>query len=78
MRGTAHDVIQPIEDYRDYLLLLVRLPKLETLPSAPKVDASDVVQQAILHAHESRAPVPGARPEGEWLAWCSVRFWPTP
>jgi RNA polymerase sigma-70 factor (ECF subfamily) len=66
MRGTAHEVIQPIEDYRDYLLLLVRL-QLGS-PLRAKVDASDVVQQAILHAHESRAQFRGTT-EGEWLAW---------
>jgi RNA polymerase sigma-70 factor (ECF subfamily) len=33
-----------------------------------KLDASDVVQQAILHAHERRAQFRGGS-EGEWLAW---------
>ena len=66
MRRTARDDIRSIEDYRDYLLLLVRLqmgPRLRA-----KLDASDVVQQAILHAHERRAQFRGAT-EGEWLAW---------
>ena len=66
MRRDARDDIRSIEDYRDYLLLLVRLqmgPRLRA-----KVDASDVVQQAILHAHERRAQFRGTT-EGEWLAW---------
>jgi RNA polymerase sigma-70 factor (ECF subfamily) len=33
-----------------------------------KLDASDVVQQAILQAHERRDQFRG-RTEGEWLAW---------
>jgi RNA polymerase sigma-70 factor, ECF subfamily len=66
MRRTARDSIRPIEDYRDYLLLLVRL-RVGSRPRA-KVDASDVVQQAILHAHQRRAQFRGET-EGEWLAW---------
>ena len=66
MRRPPHDAIQPIEDYRDYLLLLIRL-QLGSRLSA-KVDASDVVQQAILNAHENRAQFRGTT-EGEWLAW---------
>ena len=66
MRPTARDDIRRIEDHRDYLLLLVRLqigPRLRA-----KLDASDVVQQAILQAHERRDQFRG-RTEGEWLAW---------
>jgi RNA polymerase sigma-70 factor, ECF subfamily len=66
MRFDARDDIRSVEDYRSYLLLLVRLqmgPRLRA-----KVDASDVVQQAILHAHERRAQFRGAT-EGEWQAW---------
>lgn len=62
----AGDDIRPIEEHRDYLLLLVRLqirPRLRA-----KMDASDVVQQAILQAHESRDQFRGGS-EGEWLAW---------
>jgi RNA polymerase sigma-70 factor (ECF subfamily) len=66
MRRTAHDAIQSIEDYRDYLMLLVRLQMGSRLRA--KVDASDVVQQAILHAHQSRGQFRGTT-EGEWLAW---------
>jgi RNA polymerase sigma-70 factor (ECF subfamily) len=66
VRCDAHDDFRSVEDYRNYLLLLVRVqmgPRLRA-----KVDASDVVQQAILHAHESRAQFRGAT-EGEWQAW---------
>jgi RNA polymerase sigma-70 factor (ECF subfamily) len=66
MRCDAREDIRSVEDYRNYLLLLVRLeigPRLRA-----KVDASDVVQQTILHAHERRAQFRGAT-EGEWQAW---------
>ncbi len=66
MRRDARDDRRSVEDYRKYLLLLVRIqmgPRLRA-----KVDASDIVQQAILHAHERRAQFRGAT-EGEWQAW---------
>ena len=66
MRHDVKDAIRSIEDYRDYLMLLVRLQLGSRLRA--KVDASDVVQQAILHAHERRGQFRGGT-EGEWLAW---------
>ncbi len=66
MRRDTRDEIRPVEDYRNYLLLLVQLQLGGRLRA--KVDASDVVQQAILHAHERRAQFRGAT-EGEWQAW---------
>ena len=66
LQRTPGDDVWSIEDYRDYLLLLVRL-QIGTRLRA-KLDASDVVQQAILHAHERRAQFRGET-EGEWLAW---------
>ena len=66
MRHTSPDAIRPIENYRDYLKLLVRLQMGARLRE--KLDASDIVQQAVLYAHERRAQFRGAT-EGEWLAW---------
>ena len=66
MDRTADTDDRPLEDYRDYLRLLARLqldPRLRA-----KLDASDVVQQAILQAHEGRAQFRGST-EAEWLAW---------
>jgi RNA polymerase sigma-70 factor (ECF subfamily) len=66
MRPDARDNVLSVEDYRSYLLLLVRLQKGPR--QRGKLDASDVVQQAILHAHERRAQFRGAT-EGQWQAW---------
>jgi RNA polymerase sigma-70 factor, ECF subfamily len=66
MRPDVRDEMRSVEDYRNYLLLVVRLEMSPRLRA--KVDASDVVQQAILHAYERRAQFRGAT-EGEWQAW---------
>ncbi len=58
--------IRSVEAYRDYLRLLVRLQVGASLGA--KIDPSDVVQQAILNAHEGRAGFRGTT-ETEWLAW---------
>lgn len=52
-----HNNNQVIEDYREYLQLLVRVQSGSRLRA--KLNASDVVQQAILHAHERRAQFRG-------------------
>jgi RNA polymerase sigma-70 factor (ECF subfamily) len=57
---------RPLEDYRDYLRLLARVQLSQRLRT--KLDASDIVQQAILHAHAGRAQFRG-RTEAEWLSW---------
>jgi RNA polymerase sigma-70 factor, ECF subfamily len=66
---SANSGERPLEDYRDYLRLLVRLqlgPRFQ-----PKLDESDVVQQALLQAHTNRTQFRG-QTEGEWLAWLRV------
>jgi len=66
VQRTPADGVWSIENYREYLLLLARLQIGVRLRA--KLDASDVVQQAILHAHERRAQFRG-QSEGECLAW---------
>ncbi len=56
----------PLEAYRDYLRLLARLQLGSRLRT--KLDASDIVQQAILQAHERRSQFRGTT-EAERLAW---------
>jgi RNA polymerase sigma-70 factor (ECF subfamily) len=62
----AEPDLRPLEAYRDYLRLLARIQLGTRLQS--KLDASDVVQQAILQAHEARAQFRGTT-EAEKVAW---------
>ncbi len=66
MDHPTHTDQRSLERYGDYLRLLARLQLSPRLQS--KLDASDVVQQALLQAHEGREQFRG-QSEGEWLAW---------
>ncbi len=66
MRSDPRDEMWPIEDYRDYLLVLARL-QVGAHPQVT-VDPSDLVQQAILQAHEKQAQFRGLT-EVERLGW---------
>jgi len=61
--------LKPIEAYTDYLRLLARLQLAPQLRG--KLDASDVVQQTVLQAHERREQFQG-HTEEEWIGWLRV------
>lgn len=66
MDGTPDAGARPLEAYRDYLRVLARLHLGNRL--RVKLDASDVVQQTILHAHTNRTQFRGGT-EAEWRGW---------
>jgi RNA polymerase sigma-70 factor (ECF subfamily) len=64
--GNTAALGQVLELYRDYLMLLARLQLSRRLQS--KVDASDLVQETFLRAHEHFSGFRGTT-EGELMAW---------
>ena len=66
MNRTTDTNERPLGKYRDYLRVLARLHL--SAPLRVKLDASDIVQQTILHAHASRTQFRG-RTEAEWRGW---------
>jgi RNA polymerase sigma-70 factor (ECF subfamily) len=66
MEPAANPDERALERYGDYLRLVVRLQLGSRLQA--KLDPSDIVQQALLHAHEGREQFRG-QTEAEWLAW---------
>jgi RNA polymerase sigma-70 factor (ECF subfamily) len=66
VRAAAQSDERSMERYRQYMRMLARIhlgPRLQA-----KLDASDIVQQAILNAHQARAQFRGTS-EAEKLAW---------
>ncbi len=66
MNRTTDTDERPLGRYREYLRVLARLHLSARL--RVKLDASDIVQQTILHAHARRTQFRG-RTEAEWLGW---------
>lgn len=58
--------MEPLERYRAYLLALARMQLGSRLPG--KLDASDVVQQTLLEAHQKQAQFRGTT-EATRVAW---------
>jgi RNA polymerase sigma-70 factor (ECF subfamily) len=66
MTGEGSPSGRPLECYRDYLRLLARMqfdPRLQG-----KVDPSDIVQEALLRAHQAKDSFQW-RSEAEMVAW---------
>lgn len=57
-----------LADYRPYLAAMARIQIAARPWVAPKLDASDLVQQVLLKAHEARADFRG-QSSGEVAAW---------
>jgi RNA polymerase sigma-70 factor (ECF subfamily) len=65
MAASPPEPLEP-EQFRSYLRLLARLQLPQRL--APKLDASDIVQQTLLQAHRARQEFRGRAP-AEMAAW---------
>ena len=83
MRGEMTDRLRP-ERYRSFLMMLARVSLRDLGPMARKVDASDVVQEALLQAHVALPKFRGTT-SVELRAWLrtiltnkltdAVRYW---
>lgn len=64
---TADDAVKPVEQYREYLLVLARLHR-DILVEA-RIDPSDIVQMTLLKAHQRRDQFRGqcGREQAVWL-----------
>jgi RNA polymerase sigma-70 factor (ECF subfamily) len=63
---TADDAVKPIEEFREYLVVLARLHR-EILVEA-RVDPSDIVQMTLLKAHQRRDQFRGSgREQAAWM-----------
>ncbi len=56
------------QNYRSYLILLARSSLRRAGPLAQKVDASDIVQDVLMRAHQAVDQFKG-KTEGELMAW---------
>ena len=70
MDDLPNAIERPLGRYLDYLRVLARLHLSSHLRA--KCDASDIVQQTILHAHAGRGQFRGTT-EAEWLGWLTAR-----
>jgi RNA polymerase sigma-70 factor (ECF subfamily) len=66
MTASPAELPQPVDRFRDYLLLLARAQLDRRLQA--KLDPSDIVQQSILEAHACAAQFRGTT-SGEQAAW---------
>jgi RNA polymerase sigma-70 factor (ECF subfamily) len=66
MSQPADPAVQPLEHFRDYLVLLARLQMPGKLQG--KLDPSDLVQMTLLKAHQAEGDFRGAT-RGEQAAW---------
>jgi RNA polymerase sigma-70 factor (ECF subfamily) len=64
---TVDDEVKPVEEYREYLLVLARLHRHVLLEA--RIDPSDIVQMTLLKAHQRREQFRGnsGREQAAWM-----------